>query len=182
MRRFKYVVVCSAVAALVNLLPVVAPTTLAAPAAHSTLSVSANPANTCIVHNIVLHGRQPATVSCATYSTGHNLPDVSEGYCQFNSTTLTLEIYSDISGDWCFYYQGYIGLGGSMSGDIYGVVYIASYNGAYGWVDYYQPPYAPGTGIRFAFGSNSYYGNPPFTGNQKITQVDVVGWSCLLFC
>lgn len=113
---------------------------------------------------------------------GQHSPDTYEDYCIFTASDLTLEIYSSITGDWCFYSEGYVGLGSTSSGPIYGVVYIESYHGAYGWVMYYQPPYSPGTGISFNFGTNKFYGNPPFTGNQKITQVNVVGYNCQINC
>ncbi len=148
-----------------------------APTTHAAATTKEAGKSTCVVHEIRLHKNATATVKCARWSTDSVAPSISRDYCKFYDSSLTLEIYSNTNGDYCFYGQGYIGFSG-----IYGVAYIASYNGGYGWVEYYQPPYLPGSGIHFNFGSDSFYGNPPFNGNQKITQVDVIGYNCILFC
>ncbi len=138
------------------------------------------PEGSCLVHDVHLHGDQPATVSCGAYqSAGSSIgPYTSVDHCTDDNPRL--KIWSATSGIWCFYDWGYLGISG-----IYDVMQITSllYRDPWGanvcgsgWVLYYLYPYAAGTGKKFYFGNCDTYNanNSVFgTGSHppKITQV-----------
>lgn len=152
----------------------------------STPSAHAAPApvskGKCIVHDVHLHGNQPAVISCGAYqNAGSSIgPYTSVDHCTGDNPRL--KIWSATSGIWCFYDWGYLGISG-----IYDVMQVASLEytdpwGAQvcgsGWVLYYVYPYAAGTGKKFYFGNCDIYDetNSVFgTGSHppKITQVNL---------
>ena len=122
----------------------------------------------CVVHRVTLHDdAAPADIKCVKSSSNGISPDTTEGACG----DVTLNIYSSTMGLWCFDGTGYLGLGGTTSGDIYSVYQVADVSINSAWVMYYNPPFTQGTGIKFGLASHRSYGNPPFGGQQKITQV-----------
>lgn len=126
----------------------------------------------CVAHQVWLHGNAPADVKCVKWSSGAISPDTSEAYCDGSSVEV-LDIESSSQGSWCFFGSGYVGLGSTTSGSIYNVYEIRAMNNGSGWVMYYNPPFTQGTGIQFGWGNNLSFTSPTFTGQQKITQVDI---------
>lgn len=146
---------------------------------NTAFAASAPPTAQCVVHDVHLHGTQPATITCGQWNAGSGATlDTWSDHC--TSDSARLKIISRESGLWCFYDSGYLGL----NPNIYAVNEVDSlkyYDGfqdvcGSGWVLWYYPPYAPGTGHQFYVGSctvfnssNSVFG----TGDIKITQVDL---------
>jgi hypothetical protein len=94
-----------------------------------------------------------------------------------------LEIDTTTAGAYCFYGSGYMGLGDPGGpGDLFQVFQVRSLpfallgggtsNGS-GWIVYYDPPFAAGTGHQFSFCRGSTYGSPAFDGDEKVTQVNL---------
>lgn len=120
----------------------------------------------CAVHQVTLHGDAPADIKCVKFSSNGITPNTTEGSC----VDEYLDIYSSTQGLWCFSGTGYLGLGSTTSGDIYNTYRVVS-GAKGGWLMYYNPPFTVGTGIQFGIATDRTYGNPPFAGQQKVTQV-----------
>ncbi|HLZ22773.1 MAG TPA: hypothetical protein VKQ30_11680 [Ktedonobacterales bacterium] len=156
----------------------------------NTQPTHAAPASTtpqCMVHNVFLHRGKSATTRCAKWSTsGHQVSPYSISWDHCTAGNAKLEIQSASTGIYCFYGDGYLGLGDSGGpGDIYWVttVYSLQYVDGFGqyvcgsgWLRWYYN--GNPNGNTFYFGncetynsSNSVFGT--YGNNIKVTQVDL---------
>ncbi len=166
--------------------------TVASPltSAHASRNVSAMK-TVCAVHDVHVSPTKPAAIRCLkTVQTVNGIVSnsVSEDRCQgeYPAVTYELAIVSYSRGVWCFWGDGYAGLG-LESNTINDATQIESLSwsgvgGATecgsGWVMYYFYPWSPGTGHKFYFGECQTYNssNSVFGPTIKVSQVDLNGY------